>query len=298
MITIQDIYNLQLRQLDDIKNLMLESKERIAEIYADILDEVIGDSDLSGLSSTSKTATWRLWAFVVAVQIWMHEFLWVKYKAFLDNAATYAQPHTLAWYQRKSLEYQHGDSLVVDNGAVIYNPIDVDNRIIVACSVKETPQGRLIIKVAKDDGSGELTPLSTDEKTGFEGYVDRFKDAGVRTQIVSQNADVLKLIPTIYFDPSISAPDVFQPAWEEAVNTYLKNLPFNGVFRVTNFVDALQDVPGFVDISFTEKAISVAYDVTPNFVNVDLAYETVSGFLRIDENFPLADNTTYIADVQ
>lgn len=294
---IEDIYNLQLRTYDDVKNLALESKERINEIHADITDEVLSDAELSGLSSTSKTAIWRLWSFVTAVQIWMHEFLWVKYKAFLDNAATYAQPHTLAWYQRKALEYQHGDTLVVDNGSVVYSPINADNRIVIACSVKETTQGVVVLKAAKDDGNAGLTALSTAEREGFEGYVNRFKDAGVRTQIVSQNADVLKLVADIYFSPGISPLDTFQPALESAISEYLKNLPFDGVLRKISLVDVMQNVDGFIDIDIKEMAISVAYDTAPNFVNVGLSYETISGFLQVDENFTLADNLNYIANV-
>ncbi|PHN00637.1 hypothetical protein [Flavilitoribacter nigricans] len=297
MINIQDIYNLQIRTLDEVKNLMLESKERISEIYTDILDEVLADAELSGLSSTSKTAVWRLWAFVTAVQIWMHEFLWVKYKAFLDQAATYAQPHTLAWYQRKALEYQHGDTLIVDNGSVIYSPIDPDNRIIIACSVKETTQGIVVLKAAKDDGNGGLTALSEAEKDGFEGYVNRFKDAGVRTQIISQNADVLKLVADVYYSPGISPIDTFKPAFEAAINEFLLNLPFDGVIRKISLIDAMQNVLGFVDIGINEMAVSVAYDITPNFVNVNLSYETVSGFLQVDENFPLDTQINYIANV-
>ena len=103
----------------------------------------------------------------------------------------------MAWYRQKVLEYQHGDSVQVINGVITYNPITPANQIVAAASVKQTPLGQLVVKAAKDDGSGNLVPLSAAELTGLEGYIDEFQDAGVVISVVSQNADVLKLEATV-----------------------------------------------------------------------------------------------------
>jgi hypothetical protein len=293
---IQDIYSLQIRTLDDVMTLALQSKVRIATIYGLILAETEAQPELSELTSTSKTALWRVYCFLTAFQLWLHEFLWVKYKVFLDEAATYAQPHTAAWYRQKALEYQHGDTLQVINGSVYYDPIDEENRIIAAVAVKETTSGILIIKVAKLEDEA-LVGLEEAELSGFEGYVAEYKDAGVRTQIVSQNADVLKLEADIHYNPGISAIDTFQPALEASIVQYIQNLDFDGKVRIIKLIDAMQSVAGFVDIEITNAEASVAYTVTPNFVSFDREYETVSGYLNIDENFPLSVTLNYIASV-
>lgn len=299
MPNIQEIYSLQIRTLDDVMTIALQSKARIAEIYATLIEEVLGDTDLDGLTSTSKAALWRAYLFLTAFQLWLHEFLWVKYKVFLDEAATYAQPHTAAWYRPKALEYQHGDTLVVVNGSVVYDPIDAGNRIIAACAVKETASGNLIIKVARLD-SGSLVGLESAQLSGFEGYVNQYKDAGVRTSIVSQNADVLNFAADIFYNPGISPIDVFQPALEAAFNAFLasfQTVDFNGTLRLIRLIDALQQVPGFVDIGTIVAQASVAYDVTPNFVLFDREYETIAGYIVVDPNFPLSGTLNYVANV-
>ena len=200
MTNIQEIYDLQIRTLDDVKGLLFESKSRVVEIYQEIVGEVLADTTLSDLNSTSNVAIWRLWAFITAVNIWLHEFNWVRYRVHLEDAVRFAQPHNVFWYHQRALEYQHGDSVTVVNGAVVYDPIVAANRIIAAASVIEV-NGGLIIKVAKDV-NGELTALDAAELTGFSDYVDAYSDAGVNVQKVSQNADVLKVLAKVYYDPS------------------------------------------------------------------------------------------------
>jgi len=300
MVRIEDIYALQLRTLDDTKNLAYQSKERILEIYEELTGEVVDDATLVALNSTSRTALWRLWIFTQSYQTWLSELLYVNYKLILDDAATYAQAHNLAWYRRKSLEYQHVDVLSVVNGAVVYEPINIANRILAAAAVKQTPQGHVVIKVAKDDGNGNLIALSAPEKGGFEGYVDRFQDAGVVIQVISQNADVLKFQAIIYYDPGISPIDVFQPAFEAAIANYLRKfqeVDFDGRLRTLRFINAMEAVAGFVDVDIQSLQASVSYIISPNFVDAGLLYETVSGYIQIDANFALADTLTYVANV-
>lgn len=294
MADISELYSRQWRNLDDVKDLLIESKDRVAELHEEIIEEVLNEPQLSQLTSTSKSAIWRLWAFVTSVQIWFHEMFWLKYRLHLEEAARFAQPHTASWYWRRTLEYQHGDTVSVVNGVVGYDPVDESARIITAAAVKEAG-GQLIIKVAKKTVIGSLAPLSGGEVTGFEAYLDEFKDAGVLTNVVSQNADVLKMIATIYYNPAQSVLSFFQPALEAAINGYVQNLPFDGTFRRLHLVDAMQAVPGFVDVEFTTLQASVAYTTPSFFGNIGLSYDTVAGYMSIDTLFPLSTNLTYQA---
>lgn len=293
MRTIEDIYNSQIRQYEDVRDFALDAKERINEIH----DEIIEDAENAALieaNTSSKTGKWRLWTFLFAFLSWLHETIWVAFKKELDDAATYAQSHTVAWYRQKLIEYQHGDSLSVQNGAVVYSPIVVANRIIKAASVKETISGRLVMKVAKEDINGDLEPLSSVELEGCEAYVSAFKDAGVQTSVVSQNPDVLKLEATVFYLPSQQPLDEFQTAVELTVTNYLKRLTFDGVFRRIALIDALQLLPAFHDIDIVALQASVAYVMTPNFVNIGLEYESVAGYMVVDENFELSTTLTYV----
>ncbi len=291
MANISDLYNLQLRKLDDIKAVMVEQKDRVVELHEEIRGEALATTGLSSLNTTSKTAIWNLWAFVTACSIWLHEFLWVKYRYFLEEAARFAQPHTSSWYWRRALEYQHGDTVIVTNGVVGYAAINSSLQIVKAAAVKEA-NGGIVVKVAKLV-SGSFAPLSAPEKVGFEAYLDKVRDAGVVASVVSQNADVLKLVATIYFDPSKQSLSAFQASIELTITRYIQNLPFDGVLRKLNLVDAMQQVSGFVDVEFDQFLASVAYTTTPLFAVVGLTYETVAGYMSIDVNFPLSANLTY-----
>jgi hypothetical protein len=293
MASITDIYNLQLRKLDDIKSVMVEQKDRVVELHEEIRGEVLATPGLTTLSSTSKSAIWNLWAFVTAMSIWLHEFIWVRYRYYLEEAARFAQPHTKSWYWRRALEYQHGDTVVVTNGVVGYATVNTSLQIVKAAAVVEA-NGGIIVKVAKLV-SGSLAPLSNAEKTGFEAYLNAVKDAGVVSSVVSQNADVLKLVAKVYFDPSKQDLASFQTALELAINGYVQNLLFDGTFRKLHLVDAMQAVSGFVDIEFAELFASVAYTTTPLFSVIGLTYQSVAGYMNIDVNFPLSANLTYQA---
>lgn len=293
MANISEIYNLQLRKLDDIKSVMVEQKDRVVELHEEIRGEVLATPGLTTLNSTSKSAIWNLWAFVTAMSIWLHEFLWVRYRVFLEEAARFAQPHTRSWYWRRSLEYQHGDTVIVTNGVVGYATVNTSLQIVKAAAVVEA-NGGIIVKVAKLV-SGSLAPLSNPEKTGFEAYLNAIKDAGVVSSVVSQNADVLKMVATITYDPSKQTLTAFQAALEAAIVAYVQNLPFDGTFRTLHLVDAMQAVSGFVDVSFDELEASVAYVSTPSFSPIAQTYQSVAGYMNVDVNFPLSANLSYQA---
>jgi hypothetical protein len=294
MSKIKNIYDLQLRTLDDVMNLYIEGKDRLVEIYETITGEVLSDNTLVELNSPSQVAIWRLWVFITSFQIWMHEFLWINYKSNLDEAALYAQSHTLAWYRFKALLFQFGDVLTATSGAIIYNIIDPTKQIIKACAVKETTEGILIIKVAKNDVAGELTTLSNIELIDFKGYINHVKDAGVVTKIISQNADVLKIQADVYYNASIAPFNMFQATFEQSVNDYLRNIGFDGELRKLKLVDAMQDVLGFVDIQFQLIEASPAYVTVPTFQAINLTYNAVAGYVKIDPNFPLTTTINYI----
>ena len=294
MADIQSIYSLQIRTLDDVKSLLIESKDRIIELKEQIEGEVIGDPALSDLNSTSKVAIWRLWIFITAVSMWLHEFLWVKYRVVLEEAARFVQSHTAAWYQQKVMEFQNGDTVQVVNGAVVYDPIIEANRIVKAAAVVESfgASGSLLTVKAAKEVSGSLTALSSGELTNLDNYVNAFKDAGVQTNVVSLNPDVLKVQAEIFYNPTQDLA-TFQTAIESAFNAYLKNLPFDGVLRRISIIDALQTVTGFVDVDIAILQASVAYTSTPSFQTINLSYETVAGYIVIDPNFPLSSQLTY-----
>src|SRR5438128_1321863 len=121
----------------------------VAEIYAEIIAEKDSLAELSGLtpasddlqglmndiSSASKVAIWRLWAYLMAYAIFVHETIWDQFKAAVQAIADSAEPQTARWFQKKMLEFQYPDSLVIIDNVPKYALIDVSRRIVKRAAV-------------------------------------------------------------------------------------------------------------------------------------------------------------------
>lgn len=232
----------------------------IAEIYDEIIAEKESQTALSGLtpdpetslglltelSSGSRVAIWRLWAYITAVAIWTHEQV---FEIFLEEAeaiAAAAPAGTARWYQKKVLEFQFGDTLQYLNNQYVYDPITPANQIVTRCAVQDRGDGVVVIKVAK---GSTPAPLSAPEKTALEGYIAKIKFAGTRVAVLSQAADEIDLDYDIYYDPIVPLATV-QADVQAAIEAFANGLEFNGLVRVNKITDALQAVTGVVDPVF------------------------------------------------
>lgn len=226
---------------------------KIDEIYQEIIAGVQSDTVLSEeLTSTSKTAIWRLTAYVVAVAIWTVEVLFDTHKAEVNTILATKQTRTLNGYANMAKAFQLGYELNPNTGA--YNTIDESAMIIAQASVTERG-GDLIMKVAKLVG-GSLAPLASttpDELTPFRQYIAKVKDAGVKVSIISAIGDDLRLVLDVFYDPLVldSAGKLLSDGVTEPVRVTLKSfitsLPFNGEFIPASLVDVFQATEG-VDI--------------------------------------------------
>lgn len=258
----------------------------ITGIQNEIIAQVQANATLAPLlTSTSKVAIWRLTTYVVAVCIWTLETLFDIHVADVNETISKLKPHSLRWYAGKALAFQYGYNLVDD--ADYYDNTGIDDTTITAskvvdyAAVVEQERG-LRIKVAKDNGT-DLTALTSPELNAFKEYMKRIKDAGVRLNITSGPADGLRITIDLYYNPLVlnSAGGrldgvVAQPV-QDAVKTYLKNLPFNGVFVLQSLVDVLQLVDG-VKIAHIVSA-QAQYGALP-YQSFYVKYLPDSGYLR------------------
>ena len=203
---------------------------------------------LTDLSSGSKVAVWRLWAYITAVAIYAHEVIFDLFKEEVQAIADAAAPGTPGWYQKKMLEFQYGDTLTYFNYQYVYDPVDESARIITRCAVQERSDGAVLIKVAKDSG-GTPVPLSAPEKSAAESYAAKIKFAGTRLAVTSLDPDELDIDYTVFYDPLVPLATL-QANLQAAADAFLAELPFNAEFRITRFTDALQAVTGVIDPVF------------------------------------------------
>lgn len=267
----------------------------IAQIQQSIITAKQTDPVLSGLTSTSNTAVWLLWTYIVAVCQWVVENYYDAHKAEVDQIIATQRAHTLQWYVTRAKQFQYGVALPAESDTYSLPSTDPAVAIISYAAAVEMP-GMVRLKVATQSG-GALAPLTTTQLTAFIAYIQQIKDAGVRMQITSPAPDVLRLKLKIYYDPLVidatgaridgsSAYPV-----KDAVNAFLKNLPFNGLFVINNLIAALQAIEGVV-IGVVDSA-DATYAALP-FSPVTVEYAPDAGYMIADEAY-LLSNVIYLS---
>lgn len=275
----------------------------IAEIYEEILAEKNNQTSLQNLapsndsynqltddlSSNSRVGVWRLFAFLIALAIWTHELLFDQHKAEIDDIIAKSPNGTPRWYQEQVFDWQFGDSLQFIDLKYQYSVIDETKQIVKLCAVQDRADGVLIIKVAKLDNQNEPIPLTTTEVNALKGYITLIRFAGTQFTVVSSDPDLVKITAEVFYNP-IFDPTVVQASVEVAIDNYLKNLPFDGTFKINSLIDAVQAVEGVSD--FTTSSVEAKYGALA-YAPVSRTYLSNAGYLRVDPAFSLTSTITY-----
>jgi hypothetical protein len=254
---------------------------------------------LTDLTSPSKVAIWRLYYWVVAVVLHNFEVLMDVYKEMVEDIAAKSRPGTVRWYQEETLKFQFGHQLIYNpaKGKYEYPANDETSKIVKRSAVVES-NNQVRIKAAKFDGG--VQQLLPAEMNALTAYWNKLKYAGVNTVVTSGPADLLKVNYTVYYDPLVMAangsllsdPAVFPV--RDAINTYIGSLPFNGELVLTKLTDEVQKAKGVVDpILNSAEARYGALMYSPILTK----YIPDAGYMEIDQNFPLSNSITYIANV-
>jgi hypothetical protein len=270
----------------------------IGEIYDEIIAEKNNNTVLNGLqpniddsqtllddlSTTSKVAIWRLWAFVMAVAINIHENVWDLFKAEIETRAAEVPTGTPLWYYNEGLKFQYGYSLTWTGTQYVYSTLDEGAQIVKLLAVVDIGF-QVRFKAAKLDGAGLPTPLSAAELSAFEGYIRQIKFAGTATSVTSSAGDDIKLNYYIKYDPLVLAPDgslLQDPAVfpvEDAIDGYITGLPFNGVLSLMPLTDAVQAAAGVLDA--TLNTAQAKFGGLP-YSNIIREYTPDAGYLVLD----------------
>lgn len=256
---------------------------------------------LDDLNTTSTVAKWRLMLFVQAVGIKALEEIFDLLTVEIQATADAGINATIPWYVEEAKKFQFGDTLVFvtnpgeTNGKFVYLAEDESKQIVEFAAAIDI-DGLVRVKVAKDDGGGDPIKLSVAELAAFGDYLKEFRVAGVTTSAVSLDGDDLRVDYKIVYDAQVmaadgsllSAPGTFPV--EDAINTFVKSLPFNGVLNETALTDSIQLATGVIDpISNGLEARSGANPFAPIVDN----YDSAAGYLVWDE---AGSTLTYVAD--
>ncbi len=243
----------------------------IQQVYDDLIVEKQSQTALNGLqpaiddaqtllnnlTTTSKVAKWRLDLWIVAFGISAMENLFDLFSVEIETRAKEIPAGTLKWYSDQTFLFQLGNVQVynTDQQKFVYDPIIEANRI-----VKRAVAGQIgdqvRIKTAKLDGSGNPIALTVAELSALNDFWNGStgnKFAGTNLAVTSNDADELRVDLFVQYDPEILAPDgslLTNPATFpviDAINDFISNLPFNGIFNLTSFTDSIQNADGVVD---------------------------------------------------
>lgn len=208
--------------------------------------------------------------------------------------------HRPSWYVTQAKKFQYGFPLIPDTDKYDntgFTATQVADSMIVKYAAATPGGGQVYIKIAKEI-SGVLAPLSSAEKIAFDGYAKEFIDMGVKYIIVNHLPDILLLNIQIFRDPLVldntgmSILNANYPV-QDAINEYMKELPFNGELVLAHLIDKLQLVEGVV-IPNLVNAESQSIDINTGVYNpaVPITVKTIpeSGYFSI----PDFNNITYV----
>jgi hypothetical protein len=272
----------------------------VAQIKQSMLDAKNADPTLSQLTSTSQTAKWNLYYFIVASCIAIFEQLQDLFKVDLEAIASSAAPSTPQWTRNKVLKFQTGDVAELNTTTFVieYPTINTANQILTRCAVVTAPNRTVLIKVAK---SNPPVPVSVGELAELQSYVETFNPAGIAFTLINENSDKMEVAATIYYNGQYSA--VISTNVVAALNNYMANLPFNGVISTQTVVDAIQAVEGVISVSLTRILVrrhTVAYGAGVTLYNLStgvdsVQYQTYAGYVvqETTATHTFADTLTY-----
>lgn len=237
----------------------------ITEIQNEIFANISANENLLVINSISASATFRRFVFVVAFSIWLLESLFDTHDLEVTTKLANQKSGRLSWYKTMALQFQYGFDLVTDkdyfvNGTATQEEIETSKIIKYAAVDESDVEKRVIIKIAGET-DGFLSPITPEQKQSFEAYIKEIKWAGTNTTVINYLPDRLYLNIQIKRDALVldntgmSIQNANHPV-NEAIQEFMKELPFDGDLRLSALVDKMQKVPGVLDATLVSAESS------------------------------------------
>jgi hypothetical protein len=234
--------------------------------------------------SSSIYAEWKLWRFIFATAVLAFEKIMDAFKTDVEEIVSSKQPGTFDWYYEKIMEFQgetiggvfQGDSLVVTNGIITYETVDSSRCIIKKASLRAS-SGTLAVKVAKENASGQLIPLTSSEQLALSNYLDEIKYPGTVINIISLAADTITYSLNIVYDPIYTTATV-QENVLAAMETFRLGMGFDDRFYASKFIEAILGAEGVKAVKITSLT---GWDITSNSTAaIDIVRTLVAGYFN------------------
>lgn len=309
--TLSAIYNSLVagKESDSTLDTLLPNPDNWSTLYTNANFNLLAQTIVKSLS-VSKVAIWRLFIYIVAYAIWVHETLWDQAEAEIDALTLNRVFGQLPWYVEQAKAFQYGDDLVFNGDYYEYETIDDTKQIVTQASATNV-DGVITLKLAKGT-VGSLSALTATELAAVETYFkgtsgtvaeDGIAPAGTKLSIISTSADTMKMQIDVFVDPlvidtnGILLSDGVTKPVETAITNYIQQLPFNAVFKIVSLVDAIQAVDGVENV--VVNFCDARYGTNP-FEDITAAtgrkYTAFSGYLAMETNYDLDEYYDYPAN--
>lgn len=199
---------------------------------------------------------------IVATVAWTLEVLFDRHKEEVRQVANSSVVASAAWYHYLALRFQKGDDLIYDDTTKSYGYAteDASKRVIKYAAVRD--EGKYIRMIVSGGTDGRPSRLDDEDLAPFKEYMNRVKIAGVILEIDSYSPDEIRVMAECKVDPLVidtKGRRILDGSYPvvDAINNYLKNIDYGGTFNKNKLIDAIQNVPGVVDIRLLSTMYSI-----------------------------------------
>jgi hypothetical protein len=254
--------------------------KKITDIQAEMDTAYQAAYGLDG-TAMSNVSEWKIFRGVFAQLAFSIYMFFASYKDEVAALAASTEYGNESWWRNTMLDFQEGYSLTIIDGKAKYNVIDETAKIIKRVAVVEVYNAGGItvqLKIAKET-AGVPGVISAPELVMIDSYVKARKPAGIQTQIISLDADEVKVTETIYYDGKLDL-DTLKASVLAARKAYLTNIVFDGKFNINDYRLALRAVVGVLDADVAGVSIK---NHGGSYTAVNRIYSPLSGYYKLIE---------------
>lgn len=221
----------------------------IPTIQALIVANFQAQPELAAANSPAPRSIWRLLILIVATAINVFEQILDRFKADVTVIVALSAPGTPAWLIDKILnQFQYSATnpqiVVIGSNGVPYIPLrDPTLLLVTRCSVRTTISSQVSIKVAKQNPPVALLP---GELAALANYVNTIGFLGIGYSVTSSNPDQVLVGAYVYYMGVYSA--VILASVTASINSFLSNLTFDGILKVSDLALAIRNTVGVTDV--------------------------------------------------
>lgn len=235
------------------------------QYFDELLKAKEANPSLATANTTSKASVWRQFLEVVAWALFNFQLAVKLHLQEIQDLILNQKVFNLRRYRTETLRFQYGFDLFEDSdqfkSTFLLNGVETQatedqveaSKIIkyAACNrVIADGKVRIILKIAPENMDDIF---ENDVMTAFGRYIEEIAPAGDNIRFVNYLPDMIRFAFKIKYDPKVLLPNGMHivnanyPV-QDAINTFLKNLPFNGELSVQKLEAAILSAEGVDDL--------------------------------------------------